>query len=192
MSESRQDRLDEALAKLPRAVAPERDLWTDIRKRIDEEAKSSQRRAQVFSPRWYQMAAGVLLVAASSLITFLLMREPADQTLVVENEPVRPALVAMPASFGVQQLGAEYTSARATLDAAFQVRLASLPVGARKKVERNLNDIRLAAREISETLAQHPTDPLLQELLLSTYQSELQLLADVTNMAPAPATRVNL
>jgi hypothetical protein len=192
MNESRRDRLDEALAKLPRAVEPERDLWPEIRARLDAEPKPAEDVSQGFQARWYQLAAGVVLVAASSLITFLLMREPADQPLVVENEPARPALVAMPASFAGQALGADYAKARSSLDAAFQERLASLPVGAREKVERNLADIRLAASEIADTLAQHPSDPLLQELLLSTYQSELQLLADVTHMSPEPATRVDL
>jgi hypothetical protein len=59
-------------------------------------------------------------------------------------------------------------------------------------VRRNLNDIRVAAREIADTLAEHPSDPLLQELLMSTYQSELRLLSDVTQMAPASAVRVEL
>jgi hypothetical protein len=135
----------------------------------------------------------VLLVVASSLTTFVLMRDTSTTSpTTVQTEPLRPEVIAMPASFGSYQLGEDYSKARAQLDAAFEQRLNLLPPAAREKVERNLTDIRTAAREIADTLAEHPTDPLLQELLMSTYQSELQLLADVTQMTPAPATRVEL
>jgi hypothetical protein len=200
MNSVNEDPLDRALARLPREVPLERDLWADIRAQIESRSESLSPPQSTpparsgFVPRWYQMAAAVLLVVTSSVTTYVLMRESKspDAPLIVENEPLRPQVVAMPASFGVQSLGEDYLKARASLDAEFERRLADLPPAARAKVERNLADIRLAAHEISETLAQHPSDPLLQELLLSTYQNELRLLADVTQMSAAPATRVEL
>lgn len=188
------DPLDRALAKLPQEVTPRRDLWADIRAQIESEPAEEPPAKQGFTPHWYQMAAAVLLVIASSVTTYLLMRDagPDPQPMIAEEQPLRPQVVAMPASFGVQRLGEDYLQARASLDAAFEQRLALLPPAAREKVQRNLTDIRTAAREISDTLAEHPSDPLLQELLMSTYQSELRLLADVTQMAPAAATRVDL
>jgi hypothetical protein len=194
MSHEQRDPLDAALSKLPRSVTPQRDLWPSIRAQLEAEPQQQAPARRGFAPRWYQLAAGVLLVVASSLTTFVLMRE-APQSVpatTVQTEPLRPEVIAMPASFGRYQLGEDYSKAREQLDLAFEQRLALLPPAAREKVERNLADIRSAAREIADTLAQHPTDPLLQELLMSTYQSELQLLADVTQMAPAPAPRVQL
>jgi hypothetical protein len=194
MSASNRDPLDQALAKLPQAVTPKRDLWSDIEAQIDADGAAVESPRKGFTPRWYQMAAAVLLVIASSVTTYILVRGSGgeQQPVIVESQPLRPEIVAMPASFAGQRLGEDYAKARASLDAAFEQRLALLPPVAREKVERNLTDIRVAAREIADTLAQHPSDPLLQELLLSTYQSELRLLADVTQMAPATATRVNL
>ena len=194
MSASNRDPLDQALAKLPQAVAPKRDLWSDIEAQIDADGAAVESPRKGFTPHWYQMAAAVLLVIASSVTTYILVRGSGgeQQPVIVESQPLRPEIVAMPASFAGQRLGEDYAKARASLDAAFEQRLALLPPVAREKVERNLTDIRVAAREIADTLAQHPSDPLLQELLLSTYQSELRLLADVTQMAPATATRVNL
>ena len=58
--------------------------------------------------------------------------------------------------------------------------------------ERNLADLRKAASEISATLAEHPSDPLLQDLLMSTYQRELQLLADVSEVPVNTAVRTDL
>jgi len=83
-------------------------------------------------------------------------------------------------------------NARAELDKRFQERLATLPAADRAKVEKNLADIRHAADEISATLAQHPSDPLLQDLLMSTYQSELQLLANVSDLPSAGSMRTDL
>lgn len=193
MSNQHRDPLDEALAKLPRGLAPERDLWPAIQAQLETDGRRGAGTRRSFVPRWYQLAAGVLLVVASSLTTYVVMRDTPDApVLVVEREPVRPQVVAMPASFAGYRLGEDYAKARAQLGAAFEQRVALLPPAAREKVERNLADVRTAAREIADTLAQHPSDPLLQELLLSTYQSELQLLADVTEMAPASASRVDL
>ena len=103
-------------------------------------------------------------------------------------------MIGQPASFsfGSQRLGAGYMNARAELDKRFQERLASLPPAARVKVESNLADLRRAAAEISRTLAENPSDPLLQDLLISTYQSELQLLADVSELPTAGSTRTEL
>jgi hypothetical protein len=50
-------------------------------------------------------------------------------------------------------------------------------------LQNNLAELRHAADDIAATLAQHPTDPLLQELLVSTRRRELQLLADITRMS---------
>jgi hypothetical protein len=83
-------------------------------------------------------------------------------------------------------------NARAELDKRFKERVAALPAADRAKVERNLADLRRAADEISATLAQHPSDPLLQDLLMSTYQSELQLLANVSDLPTAGSMRTDL
>ena len=95
-------------------------------------------------------------------------------------------------SFGREQLGVGYRDARAELDKRFQQRIATLPPADRARVERNLADLRRAADELSATLAQHPSDPLLQDLLMSTYQSELQLLANVSELPTAGSLRTDL
>lgn len=185
------DPLDRSLAQLPREVSLPRDLWQSIQAQIEAEPVARSKRGHV--AHWYQIAAAVLLVIASSITTYVLMRgENSEQPMIANEVPVKPALTAMPASFAGQGLGRSYAQARAALDKDFAARLAQLPAPAQEKVQRNLAQIRSAAHEIAETLAQHPNDPLLQELLLSTYQSELRLLADVSRMTPAGATRVDL
>jgi hypothetical protein len=194
MSDQR-DSLDPLLASLPREVAPERDLWQGIQAEIVKTPILTDSAPVVhFSrSRWLQLAAGVLLVLATSLTTFVITRQSLQQDAAVQvaNAPV-PALNAMPASFGPEALGAEYFQARTELNKRFEERIKTLPPSMRAKLERNLADLRQAANEISATLAEHPSDPLLQDLLMSTYQRELQMLADVSEVPVSNAVRTDL
>ncbi|MET0535514.1 MAG: hypothetical protein ABW171_14960 [Steroidobacter sp.] len=194
MSDERHSKqsLDELLASVPRDVPPERDLWQGIQAEIAKTPIVTDAAPVVHfsSSRWCQIAAGLLLVVATSLTTFVITRQSME-----ENAPVQvaqqtvptPALNAMPVSFGPEMLGADYIKARSELHQRFEERLKTLPPATRVKLERNLADLRNAANEISQTLAEHPSDPLLQDLLMSTYQRELQLLADVSDV-PVPAS----
>jgi hypothetical protein len=93
---------------------------------------------------------------------------------------------------GQEGLGKGYEEARAQLDAEYAKRIQNLPPIVRAKVERDIADVRRSAREISATLAQYPSDPLLQDLLVSTYQREIQLLSDVNSMAASTAAGTDL
>jgi hypothetical protein len=188
------DPLDEALASLPRDVAPERDLWSEIRAEIAQTPIAA--RVSPLQSNWFRLAAAVLLVLATSFVTYYVTRQ-SMQPQVAQNAPEAlpaPQVTSQPASFsfGPDRLGASYANARAELDKRFQERVASLPPADRAKVEKNLADLRRAAAEISATLAEHPSDPLLQDLLMSTYQSELQLLANVSELPTAGSMRTDL
>ena len=191
MSDKPKQSLDELLAAVPRDVQPERDLWQGIQAEIAKTpiVTDSAPVVHFASSRWFQIAAGLLLVLATSLTTFVITRQSMQQDPVpVASNPLpTPALNAMPVSFGPEMLGAEYLQVRSELNQRFQERLKTLPPATRVKLEGNLADLRKAANEISATLAEHPSDPLLQDLLMSTYQRELQLLADVSE-APVPAS----
>lgn len=198
MSDQRES-LDQLLASLPREVQPERDLWRGIQAEIAKTPIVTDSAPVVhFSrSRWMQLAAGVLLVLATSLTTFVITRQSMEKDAAVQvaHQPVPTAtapLNAMPVSFGPEALGADYLKARSELDKRFTERVKTLPPATRVKLERNLADLRQAANEIATTLAEHPSDPLLQDLLMSTYQRELQLLADVSEVPAQNAVRTDL
>ena len=181
-------RLDPRLRELPLEVAPGRDLWPDIAARIDERAPpvaSATRR-----PAWlWQAAAAVVLVAGSSLLTANLLdrNRPMQQSAVPAapaNGTAAPgAVVAMPAAFGpAGQLDPGYVAARVQLTQMLDRRIAMLPPAARAKLEFNLGEMRRAADEINAALAEQPGDPLLEELLLKTYQDELAVLSNVSQL----------
>ena len=188
------DPLDEALASLPKDVAPERDLWSGIRAEIAQTPIVAA--ASPMQSNWFRLAAAVLLVLATSFVTYYVTRQSMQQPVAQTTPEALPApqVTSQPASFsfGPERLGASYLQARDELDKRFQERVASLPPATRAKVEKNLADLRRATAEISATLAEHPSDPLLQDLLMSTYQSELQLLANVSELPTASSMRTDL
>jgi len=184
--ESRDERLDRALAGLPRELPPESDLWPGIA------AKLEPRRAP---RRWLPLAAAaVLLVVPSSLITARVVRRsaaPAAPVATVAPPAAPDAGGVRPASFGPgHALSPEYVAARQQLAAMLATRMDRLPSSARQKVEDNLAQLHRATDEINAALALQPGDALLEELLLNTYQDELAVLASVNQLANLNGTVV--
>ncbi len=166
------DRNDELIARargLATEISPERDLWSGVETAITRPQRSR------WTPRFAQAAAVVLLVGASSGLTWLSTK---DRVQVIEVVPA--GVVAEQASFGGQySLGVGYQEAHRDLEAQLQTELARLSPEARKEVELNLAMIRGAIGQINEALAEEPDNPLLQELLLQTYKEELALMQRV-------------
>ena len=168
-----EERIDAALASLPRELQPARDLWPDIESRLEP-----RRRRGTWA---WQAAAAIALVAVSSLVTANLVRR-ANPPVARASAPVSQATV-MPAAFGPSySLSAEYDKARGQLATDLEQRLAGMPPSARQKLEANLAEMHRAVAEINAALARQPGDPLLEELLLNTYQDELGVLASVNQL----------
>jgi hypothetical protein len=177
------DALMRAVGRLPQSIEPARDLWPAIESRLDEPTSLRGARVQM---RWsYALAAAISCMALGALLSYALLGK--DATPVVPTQQVastsnRPAV--LQASFGrYAALGPEYERARAALVIDLAERLHRLPPLARIKVERNLDEIQRAVREINAALELSPDDPMLQELLMNTYQDELKLLAHVNQIA---------
>jgi hypothetical protein len=167
------DKLDLALSGLPRDIEPSRDLWPGIRAGMDA-APIVTRRKPAFG-LVTQIAAGFVLLIATSATTYFVTRQSLQPG----------ATTHMTATTDGNAVIEEYLRSRADLDRLFAARLAALPATTRAKLESNLADLRRAENEIVASLAQNPSDSLLHELLLSTYQSEAQLLADVSDIPSA-------
>jgi hypothetical protein len=180
------ERLEHMLAALPQDIEPQRDLWPDIAAQIEAGRGSGTR-------RWmWQLAAGLVLVVCSSLLTagLLQRREPTASQRPAEAVQ-EPATVRV--GFGPgQALDAEYVAARQQLADLLAQRIDTLPASARSKLESNLAEMRRAAAEINAALELQPGDPLLEELLLTTYQAELGVLANVNQLARTDAAAGNL
>jgi hypothetical protein len=178
-SERRAPGLDQELRALPAGIEPTQDLWPGI------EARLAPRHKEVWRERVWQVAAAVVLVATSSILTAMWMSRETLQVVQspsVDGAPLEPAT--RRAAFGpTHALGAEYLAARRDLSGMLEQRIDRLPPSARSKIEQNLAEMRRAADEINQALATQPGDPLLEELLLTTYQEELAVLASVNQLA---------
>jgi hypothetical protein len=181
------DPLDRRLRTLSAAIEPPRDLWPSIA------AELEPRRARTRRAWLWQAAAAAVLVVSSSVITALWLRPQTPVVARVAPTPPPPqgnitATTMTPAAhraaFGPSHaLDAEYIKARTQLARMLDERIGRLPAPARQKVELNLAEMRRAADEINRALVTSPGDPLLEELLLTTYQEELAVLASVNQLA---------
>lgn len=188
------DRLDEALARLPRGIDPGRDLWPGLASRLEPRVTPARR--PVMRPWAWAAAAAVLLVAASSLITATLVRQETATTARTPPSPaaaptVAPEVVPATASaaFGPgHRVGPAYLANRRMLARELEERLSRLPPEGREQLAKNLAELRRASTEINAALELHPGDPLLEELLFNIYQDEISVLANVDRLTAADTT----
>lgn len=171
MTERTDDKLMDAASRLTTEISPERDLWPGI-----EGALDAPRRA-AWAPLLAQAAAVVLLVGASSTITYLAVtgKEP-----VVE---VAPELLFEQTSFGGHyRLGPEFQDARDSLAVQLDRELARLSAESRTDVEENLAFVHAAIADINDALVEDPDNVMLQAKLLQAYREQLSVLRRVSNL----------
>lgn len=177
-------RLDEALAGLSKSLEPGRDLWPAIEARL-EPRESRAGRAWLWAA-----AAGVLLIVGSSLMTATLLQREADR--VAQQPPARSEPAYAPVAFGPgYTLDPAYDAARRDLLRTLSARIERLPPDARRQLEKNLSELRRASAEINAALELSPGDPLLEELLINTYQDELAVLASVNQLTGGNGAATN-
>ena len=113
MNEERDDKLTAAARQLATEIQPQRDLWPDIELAITEAAPRRSRRTPMFA----QAAAIVLLVGASSGLTYLAMKD--DQPVVITQSAAEYTFER--AAFGSNYtLGSDYLDTRAEVLAQFE------------------------------------------------------------------------
>ncbi len=179
MTNDSEDRLLADAARLRKSVSPARDLWPGIEAAIAEPPARRQ--------SWFAQAAAVLiLVGATSLITYTLTVDEPDVSPVATGTDLRLA----PASFGgAYQLGTDYQLARASLEDRLEHVLGRLPPEQRTEVEENLEIIQQAIAEINAALEEQPGNVLLQEMLLDTYREELAVMRNVGGLTRSVMAR---
>jgi hypothetical protein len=189
MNNSDETKFDEELtrlaATLPTEVSPDRDLWPAIERAISAPA---ERATTIWNTPWAQAAALVLLVAGSSGITYVAVRDDAPVSSVVIDSTNIFATVS--GDFGRKYtLGNEYLDAHSELQNELDEKLQFLSPEARDDVINNLDTIRAAIKDINQALAAEPDNILLQELLLSAYHGEISLMKKVDGIANSAMRR---
>lgn len=166
------DKLMQAAKQLATDIQPERDLWAGISEAIEEPAPRR------WTPMLAQAAAVVLLVGASSTVTYMTMKDSSPATVVAS-----PDMIFEQASFGNRyNLGPGFQDARNALAAELEAELQKVSPKDKANIETNLQLIHQAIFEMNEALEQDPENILLQERLLRTYREELTLLRRVSGL----------
>lgn len=155
------ERLDQAIAALPQAVTPRRDLWPGIAAQIAPQRADSG---------YWALAAGWLLTAVG--IGFLGLR------LLGGTGGELPVWPAVEADYQLALAGT-----RAELQNGLFAAIAGLPQQDRSAIATELDGLRAAREEVLSALQQTPQDPLLQQLAVSAAQRELVVMQQITQLS---------
>ena len=185
-----------SLRDLPTAVQPPRDLWAGIEARIVAEggntAADVSRRKRAGSNlsrlRWMAAAAVVAALAVgmwvgrSVLPTTRPTASPGAGTTVTATLPKINNAAALQAAYIVDP---KYREQREALAKSLEAKLASLPPDSRAKVISSLATIHKSMQDLEAELGKDPSNALLQELLVNTYQDEMRVLTTVHEASDA-------
>ena len=179
MVDKNEDKLIAAARKLSTDISPGRDLWPDVAEAIEVPAPRRSwaplgGRTTLFA----QAAAIVLLIGASSSLTYMIVKGQQPQMV-----PVPTNMIFEQTSFANRySLGPGFEDARSALVEDLQIELARLSPESRANVETNLKLIQDAISDMNNALEEEPNNVLLQEQLLRAYREELALLRRVSGL----------
>jgi len=171
------DSLPVRLARLPREIPPERDLWSGI------DARLAGRR-----PAWHfglGIAAGLAIIALSLLVS-VEPRRPGGTELAGARSAA-PGAPPVARESGARDANYEHT--QETLERAFRSELRQLPKATQARLIQDLDVIHKARSDIRAALAANPDSPLLQALLADTWQQEMEFYANVSSTPDAAGMR---
>jgi hypothetical protein len=182
MNDERDDKLIAAARQLSTQISPETDLWPGIARAI-----AAPQRSQ-WTPMLAQAAAVVLLIGASSGLTYIAVK---DRPQFIEV--ARTDLVFEQAAFGGRYaLGPEYQDAHGDLAAQLDQELARLSPESREEIQKNLAMIRGAIGQINKSLEEEPDNALVQDLLRKTYREELAMMQRVGGLTQYVMSRKDI
>jgi len=176
------------LSELPRDIPPPHDGWAALEAKLREsgmpQADAGAQTggtgpARRWRPRMMQIASLAAVLAA------VVVGISIDRWILSPGQPNSP--LASVAGSGSADKGIpvsyvtdpRYQRERAELLRTLDARLAKLPPPTRKKVLQSLATIHQSMRDIQQALGREPGNALLQELLIDTYQDEMQVLSTV-------------
>ncbi|MDZ4860108.1 MAG: hypothetical protein SGI88_14110 [Candidatus Hydrogenedentes bacterium] len=191
--------IDEA-ARLPKGVAPRRDLWTGIDARLTGRAPANPRLTIA------RIRQGLLAVAAAALIFAAGVwyarttdsesgQNPGGQVANVQQPGPVIAIsqtavnsnAQAPVQFaGYQEIAAEYAGVRTTLREALNQARPNLAPETVLVIDDSLSVIDQAIRDIEVALDNDPGNRALMQSLVAVYDQEVGLLRQATRLADSP------
>jgi hypothetical protein len=178
-----------SLRDLPLDIAPPRDLWQGIEAQLAPRGARESGgvpRDGVGSARRFGQQARMRIFAAAAVIAALAVGIWIGRAVLpLPGKP--PAGTGMTASHNGSSnepsawhaayvMDSKYTRQRAVLVKDLEARIAGLPPESRAKVISSLRAIDDSKRALEAELGKDPSNALLQELLVNTYQDEMRVL----------------
>ena len=173
-------RLLGAASALPAEVIPPSEQWQGIRARITRQAREGSvatRARWLTVPVWLLASAAVLLVALSSAITAVIVRQPSQG--IEPRVTAAPPLI-LPAA--ARDVEAHYVRTASELADALAGQRGKLDPATVAKVEASLRVIDQAIDEARHALAGDPANLTLLDLLTANYERKLELLRRATEL----------
>jgi hypothetical protein len=135
--------------------------------------------------RWMAAAAVIAALAVGMWVGRAVMptTQPIANTgegtnTIAKNGP--PKVIDEPSALQAAYIAdPRYRQQRAALEKSLEAKLASLPPDSRAKVVSSLAAIQKAKQDLEAALGKDPSNALLQELLVNTYQDEMRVLTTV-------------
>jgi hypothetical protein len=171
-----------SLRDLPRSIEPPRDLWAGIEAKISQPPRVEALPTRRSSLRWLAAAAVIAALAVGMWIGRSSMRAPNTPPVARTNPTAVDAAAAVQAAYFADP---NFRQQRTALLQSLAAKLATLPPESREKVTASLTAIHNSMHVLEEELGKDPTNALLQELLLNTYQDEMRVLTTVHEASDA-------
>lgn len=174
-------RLRELLARLPEEQFPERDLWPEIRARVESErvtplpgARTTRRGARMVPLRVAAAAAAVLVMATAGITWW-------TRTPGAPGTPATP-VAADPAPAALYSF-ASYERSAEELSTLLAQRSAKLDPATREVLERSLRTIEEALAEAREALERDPASTEMRAFVEAAFRQKLDFLRRANDMA---------
>jgi predicted anti-sigma-YlaC factor YlaD len=170
-------------AALPRSLAPARDLWPDVERKIVRRGF-----AELFAWRQPWMLAAAAAVVVAVLAGVVWQSEPIGgvQTVAIPTAAgpsLEPAAIVPVADPTLAEAEREYEAAAKTLLAVLVQRRSRLAADDLARVEDNVAVIDRALAEVREALAKDPVNPELNRMLVATHRKKVDVLRRVVRLS---------
>jgi hypothetical protein len=177
------------LSELPRDIQPPHDGWPALEARLREGGRPQQDagapRGGKAEPARYRRQYVMRIAALAAMLVAVLVGVSIDRWVLSPGRPA-PQVAADQDTHGTAEripvayvTDPRYVREREALLRSLNARLAKLPPSTRTKVLQSLATIHQSMQQIQQALGREPGNALLQELLIDTYQDEMQVLSTV-------------
>jgi hypothetical protein len=186
MSESESSKI-RRLSELPREIAPPHDGWPALEARLRASGMPQpEADAQMGSDKGRRRRPHMMRIATlAAVLAAVVVGMSIDRWILAPGPATPPGATAQSGGSSDGSVTVAYITdprylrERAALLRSLDARLATLPPPTRKKVLESLATIHQSMRDIEQALGREPGNALLQELLIDTYQDEMQVLSTV-------------